>query len=242
MLTSTILYCLLWPALTLLLVVLFIVLIRLLFLNLQYKQSGYRNASGQSFWRTILDTGNYGRFQTYRELEKLDGDQSLLSNLILPAAGGFTIGIDLLLIHATGVYIFESKNFSGWILGHELDQNWTQVLKSGKKIHFRNPVRQLSGHIRALNRILPDISLEQFHATLVFSERCKLKKLDLTGRAVRVVHRDELNRLIRKDFHDRKAVFSAKQLQTVKARLIQYAQADEAVKAKSVERQTASGN
>ena len=84
-----------------------------------YKRSDYRNASGNSFWAVVLNRGNYGEFLTFSYLEKLDGYHKLLTNLYIPKQDGSTTEIDLIMISETGIYVFESKNYSGWIFGDE---------------------------------------------------------------------------------------------------------------------------
>lgn len=39
-----------------------------------------------------------------------------------------TYEIDLIMISETGIYVFESKNYSGWIFGDEKQRYWTQIL------------------------------------------------------------------------------------------------------------------
>jgi hypothetical protein len=66
---------------------------------------------------TIFNSGNYGEFLTFCCLEKLKGDHKLLTNVYLPKKDGSTTEIDLIMIDETGIYVFESKNYSGWIFG-----------------------------------------------------------------------------------------------------------------------------
>ena len=54
---------------------------------------------------------------------------------------GKTTEIDLLMIHEKGIFVFESKNYSGWIFGSEDQLKWTQCFKSGQREHFYNPYK-----------------------------------------------------------------------------------------------------
>ena len=45
------------------------------------------------------------------------------------------------MIHEKGIFVFESKNYSGWIFGSADQLNWTQSLQNGEKHHFYNPIR-----------------------------------------------------------------------------------------------------
>ena len=135
-----------------------LVILQKLFQYWKYKNSRYGAVSGNSFWKTILDTGNYGEYLTFRVLEKPKGNNKLLTNIYIPKADGTTTEIDLLMINKAGFYVFESKNYSGWIFGNEKSKNWTTSLKGGKKIQFLSPVIQNNGHIKALRKLLGEAS------------------------------------------------------------------------------------
>lgn len=62
---------------------------------IRYKGSGYKAASGNSFFKTVFDKGNYGEFLTYNKLEKLNGYHKLMTNLYIPKTDGSTTEIDL---------------------------------------------------------------------------------------------------------------------------------------------------
>jgi hypothetical protein len=53
-----------------------------------------------------------------------------MTNLYIPKKDGSTTEIDLIMLSQTGVYVFESKNYSGWIFGDEKSKNWMQTLQS----------------------------------------------------------------------------------------------------------------
>lgn len=100
---------------------------------IKFSGSKYQAASGNSFFKTIFDTGNYGEFLTFAKLEKLQGRYKLLTNLYLPKQDGTTTEVDLVMIAETGLYVFESKNYSGWIFGDEKSKNWMQTLPNKHK-------------------------------------------------------------------------------------------------------------
>jgi hypothetical protein len=58
---------------------------------------------------------------------------------------GSTTEIDLIMIDETGIYVFESKNYSGWIFGDEKRKNWVQTLENRQKNYFYNPIWQNGG-------------------------------------------------------------------------------------------------
>ena len=79
-----------------------------------------------------------------------------MTNIYLPNDDGTTTTteIDLIMITTTGVYVFESKNYSGWIFWDENTKFWTQSLKDGEKYRFNNPIWQNKKNISALQKLL----------------------------------------------------------------------------------------
>ena len=65
--------------------------------------------------------------------------------------------IDHIILRENGIFVIETKNYSGMIFGTEEQKYWTQVLSYGKvKNHFYSPVRQNRRHIYKLKEILGD--------------------------------------------------------------------------------------
>ena len=63
--------------------------------------------------------------------------------------------IDHIFIHNSGVYVIETKNYSGKIFGKENEKTWTQVLSYGNEKHpMYNPVLQNKGHINRLDKLV----------------------------------------------------------------------------------------
>ena len=77
------------------------------------------------------NVGQYGEYLTEYALlsRSMEGYYVVLKNLYLPMKGK-TTEIDLLMIHEKGIFVFESKNYSGWIFGSEDQLKWTQCFKS----------------------------------------------------------------------------------------------------------------
>ena len=144
-------------------------------------------------------TGRFGEGLTAGQLKRLSrrlGEGKVLRNVYVPKEGGGTSEIDVLFITSRGVFVIESKNYSGWIFGHEEDRYWTQCLQSGQKNRFYNPVLQNRGHLKWLRRTLgEDVPL---YSLVVFSERCELKKVTLTSDDVVVVKREDLGGAVRR--------------------------------------------
>jgi len=118
-------------------------------------------------------------------LEKIPGEKRILMNCYVPTNEG-TTEIDVLLIHETGVYVFESKNYSGWIYGSTDQRKWTQTFnfhrryKHGREVqkyHFMNPIMQNKLHIKWLKKYFSNKfdRMIPFHSIVVFGDNCVIK-------------------------------------------------------------------
>jgi len=118
--------------------------------------------------------GYYGEYLVFKKLyPELTGCCKILMNLQIPAGDGKTTEIDLLLIHETGLYVFEMKHYKGTIYGKASDQKWTQYFRTAPNSHFYNPILQNQYHIKALQKMFPNIPI---HSLIVFtSPECDLR-------------------------------------------------------------------
>lgn len=64
--------------------------------------------------------------------------------------------IDHILVNKNGVFVIETKNYSGQIYGNKNQQQWLQIMAYGHtRNYFYNPVKQNNSHIYKLSKILP---------------------------------------------------------------------------------------
>jgi len=65
--------------------------------------------------------------------------------------------IDHIVIRKNGVFVIETKNYSGRIYGKENQHEWTQVLKYGKvKNKIYNPIKQNATHIYRIKKLIDE--------------------------------------------------------------------------------------
>ena len=107
------------------------------------------------FFQTPVGKGVIGewivRFFIGKTREKPGREQFVVNDVILQTEDGKTAQIDHILINSRGVFVIETKNYSGRIYGHENQLQWTQVLAYGKvKNKVYNPVKQNATHIYRL--------------------------------------------------------------------------------------------
>lgn len=201
---------------------------------IRFRNSDYVIESKNNFFKTIFDKGNYGEFLTFLYLEDLDIDKKLMTNLYIPKEDGSTTEIDLIMITGTGIYVFESKNYSGWIFGDERYKNWTQSLENKQKNKFYNPIWQNKGHISALKRILGMEEDNVFKSYIVFSERCELKNINISSLDVKVIKRNLLLKTIKKDVNNSTVLFSKEKIDQLYIKLQEFTYVDDTIKDKHI--------
>lgn len=118
--------------------------------------------------------GYFGEYLVFCELyQSISGNCKILMNLNIPSGQSKCTEIDLLLIHETGLYVFEIKHYKGTIYGKDDDNHWTQYFRTRSNSVFENPVKQNGYHINALIKLIPNIPI---YSVIVFTnDDCELK-------------------------------------------------------------------
>lgn len=124
---------------------------------------------------------NKGEKEVIVVLSEIKG-YKLLNNIMIKR-GTKTSQIDHILIGKKGIFVIETKDYSGVILGGDYDANWTQSLM-GHNNYFYNPIRQNYGHVKALEEIL-EID-EIFIPLIVFTNKSNIKKLNTKSNIIQV--------------------------------------------------------
>ncbi|KAB7665878.1 NERD domain-containing protein [Bacillus sp. B1-b2] len=98
------------------------------------------------------------------------------NDLYVPNKKKGTSQIDHVVLTNNGLFVIETKNYQGWIFGHEQSQYWTQSIYKRKE-RFHNPIWQNYGHIRALKELLQEDLPNEFpiYSIIVFSDKATLK-------------------------------------------------------------------
>ncbi len=201
--------------------------------NRQYKKTEYYEQTKNPYMSVLFDKGRLGEFYTYKYLKPLDGYRRYLFNLYIPKENGETTELDVVLLHESGIYVLESKNYSGWIFGTESQKYWTQTLPVGRgrsqKNKFFNPVLQNKGHLKWLKTFLADQTLP-FYSYIVFSDRCTLKNIRLNSEEHHVVNRYNLLSVIRQNIAKTGSQLSVEKIDRLFEILYPLTQVDGAVK------------
>lgn len=176
------------------------------------------------------NTGDYGEYLTEYMFgnNNLQGYSKTLRNIYLPHKNG-TTEIDILLVHEKGIFIIESKNYSGWIFGSENNRYWTQSLINKEKHKFYNPILQNKTHITALSNYLK-IHPSFMKSYIVFSERCELKKIPNCTNEYTILKRDVLLKSLRNELNYRPQMFNQMQIDWIINRLTPFTNVSQDVK------------
>ena len=101
------------------------------------------------------------------------GEYDILNNIYLPIGKGATTQIDHIVVSRFGVFVVETKNYSGWIFADASSKVWMQTIYHAKNT-FQNPIRQNYHHICS---IATNLGLPQkyIHGVVAFTGDCEFK-------------------------------------------------------------------
>ena len=194
-----------------------------------FEQTSYFKITHKSLDKIEADKGREGEYLIYKNLAEYEKQGAkLLFNCYIPTKTNKMSEIDVLMLHQSGIYVFESKNYSGWIFGSEHDEKWTQSLLGkgyeAQKEHFFNPVLQNKLHIKHLCEFLK-IKQEHVYSIIVFSDRCELKSITLDNQDIKVLQLFQLKNTV--DGFFGKVVFSEEDILRLYDLLYPYTQLSE---------------
>ena len=126
------------------------------------------------WWNSPKQKGKRGEKLVAGRLRKgLPDEYRILNDIYLPLPDGTTTQIDHIVVSQYGVFVVETKTYSGWIFGDEKSKEWTQSIYH-KKSRFQNPMRQNYKHICALADNL-GIDKSYFIGVVAFTGDCTFK-------------------------------------------------------------------
>jgi len=115
-----------------------------------------------------------------------------INDLIIKIEGEST-QIDHIVVSNYGIFVIETKNYKGWIVGREYDNYWKQVIYKEKN-NFPNPIKQNEYHIKFLKSALKIFPQVKYYPIVSFASGAEIK-VNTTGD---VVHEEFLLRTITK--------------------------------------------
>ena len=118
-------------------------------------------------------------------------DDVIIPDQITDPTKRYTTQIDHVVVSPFGIFVIETKNYSGWIFGDEKSKQWKQTFKTTEAHYLYNPIKQNWGHTYALAERL-NLNIRVFKPIVVFSNDCELHISSTTP----VVHMSQLEGVI----------------------------------------------
>lgn len=116
--------------------------------------------------------GEIGEESVASILRTLPKDYVVFNDVYLEIKGKST-QIDHVVISRYGVFIIETKNYTGWIFGNDTSEYWTQTIYENK-YQLRNPLKQNYAHLKTLQSIF-GIDERFYFPIVAFHDRATLK-------------------------------------------------------------------
>lgn len=157
--------------------------------------------------------GKRGEARVARRLRRINQDSCRVFNDLLIQTSGTSAQIDHVVVSRGGIFVIETKNYSGWIHGSDRSEYWTQTIYSWKN-RFRNPVKQNWAHVYTLKEVLKDFGPLPFHPIVVFAGSGEL--MNVYSR-IPVIYPEDLLRTI--DYASVEPVLSTEQMRQVAHRI-----------------------
>lgn len=100
-------------------------------------------------------------------------DYHLMNHVTIQLDDG-TTQVDHILISRFGVFVIETKDYSGWIFANATEKTWTQVLFQ-LRFKFQNPIFQNKRHVRAVQGLLDFLPPGAIRSVVVFTGEAEFK-------------------------------------------------------------------
>lgn len=135
---------------------------------------------------------NAGEKSVTRYLEQLNQPKHIINNIYIND-NGKSRQIDHILIVEQGIFVIETKNYSGTIYGKEKWNEWKQYL-GNRKFEFKNPIHQNYGHVQIVRKTLgiEEDKKAVVKSLVVFTNKSNLKVEAITL----VIHEREIPKLL----------------------------------------------
>ena len=129
--------------------------------------------------------GDRGERIVSSKLFNLPSDYLILNDVLLRRPNGSTTQIDHIVIAMSGIFVIETKNYSGKVYGSENSDYWKEYFNWFSRVWYKyghhsesysfyNPIKQNQGHINALRKLLSSYENLPFFSIIVFSNDAEL--------------------------------------------------------------------
>lgn len=126
------------------------------------------------FFKPLIK-GKIGEWNVKQQISHYLGERYIdLHDLTFQDERG-TTQIDHIVISPYGLFVIETKNYTGWIFASEHQKTWTQKIYK-KNFKFQNSIHQNYRHVKVIEKILDQvIEFETLHSFVIFQNGCEFK-------------------------------------------------------------------
>jgi len=125
-------------------------------------------------WKMPVLKGRYGEWFVKTKLRKLGDAYTVFHDVYIPNGERGLTQVDHIVTSVYGVFVIETKHYSGWIFGDEFKPYWTQVIYK-RKTKMYNPIRQNYGHVQALLTYIGQEGMQDVCSIIAFSSNSTFK-------------------------------------------------------------------
>jgi len=209
-----------------------ILLIKNIFPFFRYIASDYSVLSDKNYFKVKADKGIFGEYLIFKKLEKLPFYKQMIINAYVSKNDNQNTEIDIIMICAKGIFVFESKNYSGVISGKEYEIKIKQIIK-GNIIFRYNPIKQNENHIKHLSSYLKNINADYFKSVIVFGDNSDITNFECSEKGYIITKTGRLTQDI--DFDSYSDVLSYNDINNIYNILLNNVFVSEKVKQKHIE-------
>lgn len=154
--------------------VIFAIAIRVALNKLQdLSNARYLNKKAKEQQKYAVAKGKEGEKAVNSVLSSLGKKYVLMKNILLKTNSGST-ELDHVVVSMYGIFVIETKNYSGTVIGEDGYKNWKHYDRGGTERSFYNPIKQNAGHIGTLKRAI-NLNDDAFISVVVFAGSAELK-------------------------------------------------------------------
>lgn len=146
---------------TFIFILLIVLVVLIIFAVIVTKSDASRPATTRFWkWRSAKSRGEEGESWVRIVIgHTVENEKYVINNLTLEN-NGKTSQIDHIVINPRGIFVIETKNYSGKIYGNENQLEWTQVMNYGRvKNKLYNPLKQNATHIYNIKKIIGNLPI-----------------------------------------------------------------------------------
>ncbi|MCR4944720.1 MAG: NERD domain-containing protein [Clostridium sp.] len=124
---------------------------------------------------TAKSKGIVGENQVKRVLKNLPSEYTIINDVLIKYKS-ITTQIDHIVVCSKGVFVIETKNYSGIIFGDDSSKYWTQKL-NGRSNTFYSPLWQNRTHVNAIRTLLKKYKHISVYSIVVFCGNSNIKRV-----------------------------------------------------------------